>query len=143
MWTAIVLPEICQRLPSKAYRLADKLQNFVNSNYLNHYSKAAKDVARFICKIEISFGGTGKKREETKWKPNLFLPSWYICLQVYWKCKEFSQWFSQCLKHKLAFNKWIIPLQTAMWSKIPYINIKICVDLCGSRYISLEFPSSI
>jgi len=47
--------------------LADRLQNFVNSNYLNHYSKRAKDVARFICEIQTSFrymGRKGKRRSD-------------------------------------------------------------------------------
>lgn len=117
MSVAFGLPETCQWLPTKAYRLADKLQNFVNSNYLNRYSKAAKDMARFICQIQISSWGIGKKRKETKWWAYLFLLSWYACLQVFWKCKEFSQ----CLKHELVFNKPFTPLWTAMWSKIPYI----------------------
>lgn len=123
--------EIRQRLPRKACRLAGKLQSF-NSSYLNHYSTIAKDVARFICKIQVSFERMGKKREETKWQANVFLPSWYVCLQIYRKCKKVFQ----CLKHKLGFSKQVISLRIAVWSEIPYISIKICVDLCGNRYLS-------
>lgn len=136
MSVAFGLPERCPWLPSKAYRLVDKLQNFVNSSYLNHYSKAAKDMATFICQIQISSGGIGKKRQETKWWAYLFLLSWYVCLQVFWKC---AKSFLNVLSTSLSSINHLDHCGQQCGPKSHIFNVKICVDLRRSRNISWSF----